>query len=443
MAENPLAVSDRLEQSCLGGILRHPPALADIAPMLSPDDFREVRNQLVYKAALALWDAARTVDLVTVADYLHKHGHMADLDGYNYLAQLWDSTITGAQAVHHAEGVRDNALLRRLALAGADIAQFAQQPHGSAQEMLQEAEKAIFRLALAGAGQAHSLRDVIAETFDRIDARQAQPGQACGVATGLDGLDAVTAGLQPSELVILAARPSQGKTALGLTIARNVAAAGKAVFVASIEQSRVELAERLLCAEAPLDAARLRHGRMTGEDCERFTDCGKLLAEFPLWIDDGPGQSVLRIASHARRLKLRHNLALVVVDYLQLVEPDSRKDPRHEQVAGVSRRLKALARELCVPVLALAQLNREVESRGEQRPRLSDLRESGSIEADADMVILLHRPGDPSEKPALVGPLNLILAKNRNGPTGEITLSYDRARMRFSEIHAHDPFAGR
>lgn len=426
----------RTEQSFLSGILRNPQSLAEAAPLLRADDLTEDGHQRIYKAALALWDGAKVVDLATLADALFKSGDIDNIGGYGYLAELYDTEPTGCLVVQHAEILRDNALLRRLSTVGGAIQYAAEHPSGSAEEMLQEAEKSIFRIAQIGlAGQAIPLAQVVAETFDRLDARTRAGQPISGLATGFPALDTVTAGLQDSELIVLAARPSIGKTSIGLTIACNAARSGRTVFFASIEQSRVELAERLLCAEAGIDAQHVRQGSLTDRESERFFAVGQDLGGLPFFIDDSPGQSVLRIASHARRLKLRHALGLVVVDYLQLVEPDSRKEPRHEQVAGISRRLKALARELQIPVIALAQLNREVENRAGQRPRLADLRESGGIEADADVVILLHRPQDFPNN------LELIVAKNRNGPTGEVTLHYDRARMRFSETHSYEPFA--
>jgi replicative DNA helicase len=252
--------------------------------------------------------------------------------------------------------------------------------------------------------------------------------------TGLLDLDDKTAGLQNSELIIIAARPSVGKTALGLSIARHVAVEeAQPVFFVSLEQSRIELAERLLSAQARVNGFRLRKGDLSSADMQKLLGAGDALRQAKFFIDDSPGQGMLRIAANARRLKLRHHIKLVVVDYLQLIEPDNRRDSRQEQVANISRRLKFLAKELKLPVVALAQLNRSPEEREGHRPRLADLRESGSIEMDADTVLLLHRPEmyEPGQNP---GTVEIIIAKQRNGPTGEVTLTFLKEFMRFENF---------
>jgi replicative DNA helicase len=261
-----------------------------------------------------------------------------------------------------------------------------------------------------------------------------------GLPTGYIDLDDKTAGLQNSELIIIAARPSVGKTAFALNLVRHIAVEeAQPVFFVSLEQSRIELAERLLCCQARVDSHKLRKGHLSADDIQKLSEAGEVLRPAKLWIDDSPGQGMLRIAANARRLKLRHKIGLVVIDYLQLIEPDNRRDSRQEQVANISRRLKFLARELQIPVVALAQVNRSSEDRQDHRPRLADLRESGSIEQDADTVMLLHRP-EMYEPGQHEGTVEVLIAKQRNGPTGEITLTYIKQFMRFENFAVAEPF---
>jgi replicative DNA helicase len=282
---------------------------------------------------------------------------------------------------------------------------------------------------------------MLEETFDRIDQRQTRGGSSIsGISSGYPDLDEVTAGFQNSEMIIIAARPSVGKTAFALNLIRNIAVDEKmSVLFCSLEQSRVEIVERLLCSHARVDAQKLRKGLMNAEDMERLIAASGVMRNAKIFIDDSPGQGMLRIAANARRLKLRNDLKMVVIDYLQLIEPENRRDPRQEQVAQISRRLKGLARELSIPVIALAQVNRSSEDRQDHKPRLSDLRESGSIEQDADTVMLLHRPErfEPGQHEGLT---EVIIGKQRNGPVGEITLTFNKNMMRFESFAVGVPF---
>jgi replicative DNA helicase len=281
------------------------------------------------------------------------------------------------------------------------------------------------------------LAAAVGKSYDRLDSRMCKGGGIQGLKTGLVDLDHLTAGLQDSELTIAAARPGVGKTAFALAIARKAIQNGHAVHFASLEQAEVELADRLICAEAGLDGHKLRAGTFSRAEIAIFKEAGDRLASLPLFIDDDSVQSMFRITAKARRHKLRHGIRLVIVDYLQLVEPENRREPRHEQVAGVSRRLKQLARDLALPVLALAQLNRASELRADQEPRLADLRESGAIEADADTVMLMHSPHvrkdgqeGPNDSSATVA-IEVHVAKQRNGPTGRVTLAFRKEYQRF------------
>jgi replicative DNA helicase len=332
--------------------------------------------------------------------------------------------------------VRDKAVIRSLIHACTQIERDSHDQVMPADELLDNAERKILDIAQMGiTGQTIRLQDALKEAYDRIDSRtQRDHMSISGLATGYIDLDNLTAGLQNSELVIVAARPSVGKTSLALNIIRHIAVEeNQPIFFVSLEQSRIELAERLLCCQARVDSHRLRKGHLDHEEMQKLISAGEILRHAKLFLDDSPGQSMLRIAANARRLRLRHQIKLVVIDYLQLIDPDNRKDSRQEQVANISRRLKFLARELEIPVVALAQVNRSSEDRQDHRPRLADLRESGAIEQDADTVMLLHRPElhEPGQHEGIV---EVIVAKQRNGPTGEITLTYIKQFMRFENF---------
>jgi replicative DNA helicase len=432
-----LESEDRLERQVLGALLRDGAVIADVVRLLREDDFRVDAHRRVWSAIIALWDEGKPVDPAGLADLLHRRGWVHDVGGYAFLGQLWEEVPTGGHGLYHAERVQAASILRRLEAAGYQIVQWAENPEGPADQVLEAAERLVFDIAVIGqAGSALSLEEIVREAGAHIDALSARDRPLSGLSTGFRDLDEVLAGLQDSELIVLAARPSVGKTALGVGIARNVLLEERrSVFFASLEQSRVELALRLMCAEAGVDGQRLRRGLLTSLEVERLRDAADTLRRLPLHIDDCSQQSMLRIAANARRLQSRGGLGLVVVDYLQLIDPDNRREPRQEQVAGISRRLKHLARELKVPVLALAQLNRGVEDRAGQRPRLSDLRESGAIEADADVVLLLHRPVDSST-------IEVLVAKQRNGPTGEVCLAFRKECMRYEDFAAGTPFGG-
>jgi replicative DNA helicase len=308
-----------------------------------------------------------------------------------------------------------------------------------ADEMLAKAEREVLDIAEKGVtGSTFTLQQAIKEAYARLDARKTgEASDVTGLLTGFVDLDHLTAGLQKNELIILAARPSVGKTAMALNIVRHVVVEEKApVFFVSLEQARIELAERLLVCQARVDSHRLRKATLASDEMQRIMDAGGIFHKAKLFIDDTPAQNMLRIAANARRLKLREGIRLVVIDYLQLIDPENRRDPRQEQVAQISRRLKHLARELELPVIALAQVNRSSEDRQDHKPRLSDLRESGSLEQDADTVLMLHRPGkaDSSVDDNII---EVIVAKQRNGPTGDVTLTYVKQFMRF-ENHAID-----
>jgi replicative DNA helicase len=430
------------ERSVLGSMLRDNDVISVVVQIITAESFYADAHRKIFQAISDLYDkGGQPVDLVILAEELIRRGQLEDIGRAPYLAELWDAAPTAANAEYYAKIVRDKSIIRSLIHASTDILRDAYDQNQPAEELLEGAERKILDVAQMGVtGQTTTLEQAITETYRRIDDRASGKQKAGGLSTGFADLNEMTAGLHDGELIIVAARPSVGKTAFSLGIVRNVIIEEKVpVFFVSLEQSRIELAERLLCAQARVDSHRLRKGTLSSDDMDRLIDAGGVLRYAKLFIDDSPVQSMLRIAANARRLKLRHDIKLIVVDYLQLIEPDNRRDPRQEQVAQISRRLKALAKELQIPLIALAQVNRASEDRQDHRPRLADLRESGSIEQDADTVMLLHRP-DRYEPGQHEGIIEVIIGKQRNGPTGEITLAYLKQFMRYEDYAAGTPF---
>jgi replicative DNA helicase len=426
-------------------MLRDNVVINDVIQLVRNENFYFDAHQKVYQGIVALNDKANPVDLVTLAEWLREQKFVEDIGGYPYLAELWEAAPTAANVEYYAKIVREKAIVRNLIHAGNEILRDAYDQVQPADELLGDAERKILEVAELGiTGQHVTLQEAIRDAYERIDAR-AQNTFESGLPTGFVDIDELTAGLHNNELVILAARPSVGKTAMALNIVRNIVvgdpvrgAAPAAVFFVSLEQARVELAERLLCAQAKVDSHKLRKGHLGSDDMDKLLRAGDVLSRAKLFIDDTPAQGMLRIAANARRLKKRHDIKLVVIDYLQLIDPDNRRDNRQEQVSQISRRLKYLARELKIPVLSLAQVNRSSEDRGNHKPRLADLRESGAIEQDADTVMLLHRPG-MYEGGQDDNTIEVLIAKQRNGPTGDVTLAYIKHYMRFENYAVGGP----
>jgi replicative DNA helicase len=438
------AVMDRLpphnrdaERSLLSSMLRDNNIINDIVHLVRADNFYVFGHQKIYEAITKLNDDdGKPADIVTVAEWLIQGKLLEDVGGPGYLAELWDAAPSAAHYRQYAEIIRQKAIVRNLIRACTEMQAEAYDQSIPPGELLDSAERRILEIAEMGiTGDTITLQDALQEAYHRLDHRkQRGENEFSGIPTGYLDLDNLTAGFQNNELIVLAARPSVGKTAFALNIARHVVVEeGHPVLFVSLEQARVELAERLLCCQARVDSHKLRRGHLNTEDETKILEAGSVLSEAKLFIDDTPGQNMLRIAANARRLKKRHDLRLVIIDYLQLIDPDDRRESRQEQVAGISRRLKFLARELKLPVLALAQVNRSSEDRQDHRPRLSDLRESGAIEQDADTVMMLHRPDyhEPGQQEGLV---EVIVAKQRNGPTGDVSLMYVKQYMRFENF---------
>ena len=435
------------ERGVLGGILRDPDTLDDIQEIVRAENFYFDAHQKIYQAICDLQTDGQPIDLVLLHDKLRKNKQLEDIGGVMYLTELWEAVPTGANAEYHAKLVRDTAMVRGLIHASNEILRDAYDRTQSADELVAQAERKVMEIAKASmVGETIALTEVIKHAFERIDSRAGKESLSIsGMATGYVDLDNITAGLQNSELVIIAARPSVGKTAFALNIVRNIVTEGvghgnaPVVLFFSLEMARIELAERLICCQSRVDSFKIRKGHLNSDDIQKLMDAGDVLRKARLYIDDTPSRTMIQIGASARRLAKKHEkdggLKLIVIDYLQLIEPENRRDPRQEQVAQISRRLKFLARELQIPVMALAQVNRASEDRQDHKPRLSDLRESGSIEQDADTCMMLHRPGkfDGTQDDNI---LEIIIAKQRNGPTGEITLTWRKEYNRYENYIA-------
>jgi len=418
------------ERGVIGAIMLDPMVCDDIAVLVRPSDFYSEANKKIYENLLAMHTSGYGIDLMLLVEHLKTAGDFEAVGGEAYLGDLMSSVHVTAHATHYAKIVRDKAILRELIHTSAEILHDAYEPEHSPRDLVGQAEEKIFAINDDRSNsQAISMHDVMMETFKIIDARM-EHGGADGIATGFSEIDGMTGGMHPSELLILAARPSMGKTALATNIADHVAVEQKKTTVIfSLEMARVELAQRMLCSRGRVDAHKLRANYLSTADRQALAKASGELSAAPLFIDDTPSRTVTEIGAVARRLKRQEDLGLIVIDYLGLIEPDNPSDPRQEQVAKIARRLKGLARELNVPVLCLSQLNRAAEATKDNRPRLSHLRESGAIEQDADVVMFVHREEyyhkrEEAEEMGIIGQAEIIIAKQRNGPVGDVKLAW-------------------
>ena len=427
------------EMSTLGSMILDVECIGDILHVLSPEHFYRQEHQLVYDALLTLYDRRRAVDLVLLRDELSRRSQLEIVGGVDYLVRLAESVPSAANASHYAHIVRDKAMLRSLIRVTTEICQQAYEAQGEAESTLEQAEEAIFAVTEQKiVGQAESMREIMARTFEMIDQRSG--AHVYGVATGFRELDELTGGLQPGEMIVVAARPSMGKTALGLNIAEHIGADnGQGVAVFSLEMGSQQLAERMLCGRAQIDGHRLRQGNLVAHEIEAMHAAAGELSEAPIFVDDSPGLAPLELRAKARRLKMKHDIQAVVIDYLQLMHVPG-AESRQQEVSTISRHMKALGRELKIPVIVMSQLNRSPEGREGHRPRMSDLRESGAIEQDADVVMLLHREDYYHSEPEYerTNTAEVIIAKQRNGPTGTVQLIWNPAWTRFLDL-AHQP----
>lgn len=427
------------EMGVLGSIMLSPEACDDIALTLRADDFYDDANRKLFEHMLAMHDEGRKIDSTLLVEKLKIAGDFERIGGMAYLARVAKSVPNAAHAIYYANIVREKATYRSLIDASTEILREAYEENFESKHLLSQAEQKIFGiLDSRGTSNVASIRDILHDAMDRIDARMKGEHTEGGVESGFTDLDALLGGLHNSELSILAARPSMGKTALAMNIAENVVLKlFVPVLFVSLEMSSIELADRLLCSAARVNGHRLRNGTISAEDRQRLVQQASEISQAPLFVDDSPSRTVTEISAAARRIKRREGrLGLVIVDYLQLIEPDNQKDPRQEQVAKIARRLKGIARELEVPVLCLAQLNRQAEDSKDHVPKLSHLRESGAIEQDADVVMFVHREeyyrrGEDAAEVA--GQAEIIVAKQRNGPVGNIELVWRKDFTRFED----------
>jgi replicative DNA helicase len=421
------------EQSVLGCMLLQKEAVARALDLLRPEDFYRDTHRAVFEAMRELFERGQPVDLITVSDALRGRGQLEAVGGLTYLTELANVVPTAANLEYYARIVRERSLLRGIIAVGTTIAQKAYEPGREAEEILDEAEQMVFALSERTHGTSYEpLKDVLIDTVSKIDRLYDSKAGITGVPTGFSDLDELTAGWQNSDLVVLAARPSMGKTQLALNLARNAAAAGVTTAYFALEMSKEQLALRLVCAEGHIDSQKLRRGQLQEEDWKRFSVAVGQLSRLPIFIDDTPALTPLELRARARRLKAEHNLGFLIVDYLQLMEVGrARVENRQQEISIISRTLKALARELSIPVLALSQLSRAVDSRQDRRPLLSDLRESGAIEQDADIVAFIYREQYYQRTEGVPDIAEVIIAKHRNGPTGVVRLHYAQQFGRF------------
>lgn len=429
--QNPQA-----EASLIGSLLIDKDALIKVADTVHADDFYVDKNGMIYEAILELFEKRQPIDVVTLSEQLEKQGKLKEIGGASYLTELVNGVPSAAHVVQYAQIVSQKATLRRLIEAASKINNMAYDETEQLDGLLDNAEKTLFDVSQKHLRQNFiSIKDVLAESFDRLDSLHKDKESLRGIPTGFSGIDNILAGLQKSDLIILAARPSMGKTSLALNIAQHVATKqGVPVGVFSLEMSKEQLIDRLLASEAGIDSWKLRTGNLEDKDFEKINKAMGVLAEAPIYIDDSAMANVMEMRTKARRLQSEHDLGLIVVDYLQLMSGRGGSDNRVQEISEISRGLKGLAREINVPVIALSQLSRSVEQRSPKIPQLSDLRESGSIEQDADVVMFIYREDyydKDSEKKNIA---DILIKKHRNGPTGEVELFFQPEQTLFRSI---------
>lgn len=426
------------EMSLLGSILIDEEVLADVSDKVRADDFYDKRNALIFAGMMRLYEHHHPVDFLTLSEELNKTGDLEVIGGSAYLSELTTYVPTSAHATAYADLVVQKALRRRLIHASSGIAELGYDEETNVQELLERAETELFSVSDTNLKQdLVSLEQILTESFDRMEELHRDGGKLRGVRTGWRDLDNLTAGLQRSDLIILAARPAMGKTTLVTNLAYNIASKEKqSVLFFSLEMSKEQLVDRMLADAAGVDAWNIRTGNLSDSDFEKISQAMGEMAEAPIFIDDTPGLTVLEMRTKARRQAHVHPLGLIIVDYLQLMQGSGRGDSsnRVQEVSEISRGLKLIARELNVPVIALSQLSRSVESRSPQVPQLSDLRESGSIEQDADIVAFIYREAYYNPETDRENITDLILAKHRNGPTGKVELYFHPERLRFMSL---------
>jgi len=438
------------EMSVLGSIMIDDDSIGKTIEILEPSFFYRTAHQKIYMAALNLYERDEPVDLVTLSEELKKQKILEEVGGSYYLTELSQSVPSAANVEYHARIVLEKYILRKLIVESASIAQECYEAREDAYHILDRSEQRIFGLSENRLRRAFQhISPIMHDAFETIERFHERQGAVTGLGTGFTRLDELTSGFQQGELIVVAGRPSMGKTAFCLNVARHMAVEDKApIGIFSLEMSKRQLAMRLLCAEARVDAHGVRTGRLAEKEWQKLSMCVGVLTEAPIYIDDSPGMGVLELRAKARRLKKEKDVQMVIVDYLQLMQGPKGVESRQQEISTISRSLKALAKELDVPVIALSQLSRAVEMRGgDRRPMLSDLRESGAIEQDADVVLFIYRPefyGKATDDMgnSLEGVAELIIGKQRNGPVGTVNLSFIKKYARFENPAFEDETAG-
>jgi replicative DNA helicase len=423
------------EQAVLGALILEGEAITKAIEILSPEDFYREAHKKIYQSMLELFDKNESIDLITITEHLRDKGELDNIGGLSYLSHLATIVPTAANIRYHAKLVREKALLRAVIRACTEIVTKVYEEPEDAEEMVDYAERLIFEISEKRTKtNFFHMKDVVKHTFKIIESMYEKKAVITGVPSGFKDLDELTSGFQPGDLIIIGGRPGMGKTAFSLNIAQHVGVElGEPVAYFSLEMSKEQIAMRLLSSIAMVNSSALRKGFISKRDWERITDAAVKLSEAPIYIDDSSQMSVLEIRAKARRLKMEQGrLALIIIDYLQLMRGKSNYEVREQEIAEISRSLKAMAKELKVPVIALSQLNRSVERTSDRKPTLANLRESGAIEQDADLIIFLYRDEVYNKKnPANKGKAEVIVAKQRNGPTDEITLTFLSDYTRF------------
>ena len=427
------------EQAVLGAMLIKKDAIAEVSQILRPEDFYRDAHKIVYEAMLTLFNKNEPADIVTVSDYLNNENLMEKVGGVTFITALANTVPTAANVTYHAKIVREKSDLRHLINTATDIAGMAYESSDDVADVIDKSEKMIMEVANRQNVSAFTpMRDIVMETFDKINVLYESKGGLTGIPCGFTDLDKLTSGLQASDLILVAARPSMGKTAFTLNIGAHVALKEhKNVAFFSLEMSKQQLVQRMLCSEGGIDSQKLRKGELDKTDWSKLVNVANKVAEAPLYIDDTAGITVMELRSKARRLKAEKGLDLIIIDYLQLMQGRTGKgatDNRQQEISEISRSLKAVARELNVPVIALSQLSRSVESRQIKRPMLSDLRESGSLEQDADIVMFLYREDYYDPETVNKNITEVIVAKHRNGPVDTVKIFFKKEFTRFNDL---------
>lgn len=425
------------EKSLIGAVLIDDDTLADISEHVTHNDFYDKRHGIIYESMMRLYEKNKPVDLLTLTDELKRKDQLEEIGGSAYLTELTNYVPTAAHSEAYAELVSQKAVRRRLIKASGEISELGFDEETTTQELLEKAEAELFAVSDQSLKQdLVSLESILTESFDRMEELHRNKGALRGVKTGYKDLDNMTAGLQKSDLVVLAARPAMGKTTLVTNLAYNVATIAKQpVLFFSLEMSKEQLVDRMLADASGVDAWNIRTGNLSDDDFSKLSEAMGEMAEAPIYIDDTPGMTVLEMRTKARRAQHENPLGLIIIDYLQLMQASGKSDGnRVQEVSEISRGLKLIARELNVPVIAISQLSRSVESRNPQIPQLADLRESGSIEQDADIVMFIYRESYYNPDTERENITDLIIAKHRNGPTGKIELYFHPERLRFMSL---------